>query len=65
LQAQQKPNIIVLCGDDIGIANINAYSGGVMGYKTPNIDLLTKECICFQLSAPNGYESTESFWKEA
>ena len=33
--AQKKPNILVLWGDDIGIANISAYSQGVMGYETP------------------------------
>ena len=31
-QAQtQKPNILVIWGDDIGIANISAYTMGVMG----------------------------------
>ncbi len=48
LFAQQKPNILVLWGDDIGIANISAYSGGVMGYETPNIDRIAKEGIRFQ-----------------
>ena len=33
-----KPNILVIWGDDIGIANISAYSNGLMGYETPNID---------------------------
>ncbi len=41
--AQKKPNILVLWGDDIGIANISAYSQGVMGYETPNIDRIAKE----------------------
>ncbi len=36
--AQKKPNILVIWGDDIGITNISAYSHGMMGYKTPNID---------------------------
>ena len=36
--AGKKPNILVICGDDIGITNISAYSDGLMGYKTPNID---------------------------
>ena len=35
---QSKPNIVVFWGDDIGQSNISAYSLGVMGYKTPNID---------------------------
>ena len=38
-QAQQKkPNIVVFWGDDVGQSNISAYSQGLMGYKTPNID---------------------------
>ena len=35
---QQKPNILVVFGDDIGYSNISAYNMGMMGYKTPNID---------------------------
>jgi len=41
--AAEKPNIVVIWGDDIGESNISAYSFGVMGYKTPNIDRLSKE----------------------
>ena len=33
-----KPNILVIWGDDIGQSNISAYTMGMMGYKTPNID---------------------------
>src|SRR3954449_2102140 len=33
-----KPNILVIWGDDVGVANISAYSNGLMGYETPNID---------------------------
>jgi arylsulfatase len=40
---QQKPNILIIWGDDIGGFNISAYNQGVMGYKTPNIDSLAKE----------------------
>ncbi len=36
--AANKPNILVIWGDDIGITNISAYSHGMMGYETPNID---------------------------
>lgn len=43
-----KPNILVIFGDDIGITNISAYSNGLMGYETPNIDRLAKEGIKFQ-----------------
>src|SRR5690242_3136168 len=39
----RKPNILVIFGDDIGIANISAYSGGLMGYETPNIDRIARE----------------------
>ena len=53
-QAQQpappgggKPNILVIWGDDIGIANISAYSNGLMGYETPNIDRIAREGIKF------------------
>jgi arylsulfatase len=46
--AGKKPNILVLWGDDIGIANISAYSGGVMGYQTPHIDRLAREGLRLQ-----------------
>ncbi|MDI1353316.1 MAG: arylsulfatase [bacterium] len=42
-----KPNIVIIWGDDIGQSNISAYSHGVMGYKTPNIDRIAKEGIMF------------------
>ena len=45
--ADKKPNIVVFWGDDIGQANISAYSHGVMGYKTPNIDRIAKEGMMF------------------
>jgi len=38
-----KPNILVIWGDDIGIWNLSCYSGGMMGYRTPNIDRLAAE----------------------
>jgi arylsulfatase len=44
----RKPNILVLWGDDIGIANISAYSGGLMGYETPNFDRIAREGIKLQ-----------------
>jgi len=47
-QAQSsKPNILVIWGDDIGISNISAYSDGIMGYKTPNIDRIGQEGMRF------------------
>ena len=45
--AQGKPNILVIWGDDVGISNISAYSDGLMGYTTPNIDRIANEGIRF------------------
>jgi arylsulfatase len=45
--AQKKPNIVVIWGDDIGQSNISAYTHGLMGYKTPNIDRLADEGMLF------------------
>jgi len=44
---QKKPNILVIFGDDIGYWNVSAYSRGMMGYRTPNIDRLAKEGAIF------------------
>src|SRR5512146_2081964 len=44
---QQKPNVVVIWGDDIGVHNISAYNHGIMGYQTPNIDRLAKEGAMF------------------
>lgn len=46
-QAQEKPNILVIWGDDIGQSNISAYTFGMMGYQTPNIDRIAKEGMMF------------------
>ncbi|MFO0955970.1 MAG: arylsulfatase [Isosphaeraceae bacterium] len=46
-QGGKKPNIIVIWGDDIGQSNISAYSMGLMGYRTPNIDRIAKEGMLF------------------
>jgi arylsulfatase A-like enzyme len=55
-QAQQQPapsasgkkqNILVIFGDDIGQSNISAYTFGLMGYKTPNIDRVAREGMMF------------------
>ena len=43
----EQPNILVIFGDDVGIANISAYSNGLMGYETPNIDRIGREGIRF------------------
>jgi arylsulfatase A-like enzyme len=53
VQAQQpaaggkKTNIVVFWGDDIGQSNVSAYSHGVMGYRTPNIDRIAREGMMF------------------
>ena len=44
----RKPNILIIWGDDIGVANISAYSNGLMGYETPSIDRIAREGIKFQ-----------------
>ena len=43
----RRPNILVIFGDDIGLANISAYSHGLMGYQTPNIDRIAREGMMF------------------
>jgi len=43
----KKPNILVIWGDDVGITNISAYSHGLMGYETPNIDRIAEEGALF------------------
>lgn len=45
--AADKPNILVIWGDDIGQSNISAYTRGMMGYRTPNIDRIANEGILF------------------
>jgi arylsulfatase len=45
--AAQKPNILVIWGDDIGQSNISAYTKGVVGYRTPNIDRVANEGMMF------------------
>ena len=42
-----RPNILVIWGDDIGIWNISQYSHGLMGYQTPNIDRIAREGMLF------------------
>jgi arylsulfatase len=43
---QQKPNILVIFGDDIGMWNVGAYTHGMMG-RTPNIDRIANEGMLF------------------
>ncbi|MBN9521587.1 arylsulfatase [bacterium] len=43
----KRPNILVIFGDDIGQTNISAYSMGLVGYRTPNIDRIAREGMIF------------------
>src|SRR5262245_57093430 len=43
----RRPNILVIWGDDVGVANVSAYTFGLMGYKTPNIDRIAREGMMF------------------
>jgi arylsulfatase A-like enzyme len=45
--AADKPNILVIWGDDVGQSNISAYTRGMMGYQTPNIDRISREGMLF------------------
>ena len=45
--AQDRPNILIVWGDDIGWFNISAYNRGMMGYKTPNIDRIANGGMLF------------------
>ncbi len=45
--AQDRPNILVIWGDDIGTTNLSCYSDGLMGYRTPNIDRIADEGMRF------------------
>ena len=45
--AADKPNIVIIWGDDIGQSNVSAYSKGMMGYQTPNIDSIANQGMIF------------------
>ena len=45
--SSSKPNIVVIWGDDIGQSDISAYTDGLMGFRTPNIDRVAKEGMKF------------------
>ena len=42
-----RPNILIIWGDDIGQSNLSCYSNGLMGYRTPNIDRVAAEGVLF------------------
>lgn len=46
-QGGKKPNICIIWGDDIGQSNVSAYSRGMMGYQTTNIDRIAREGMMF------------------
>jgi arylsulfatase A-like enzyme len=46
-KTEQKPNILVIMGDDIGWFNPSCYNRGMMGYQTPNIDRIANEGALF------------------
>ena len=46
-QQQQRPNIIMIMGDDVGWANIGVYNQGIMAGRTPNLDRLAAEGMRF------------------
>ena len=45
--AADRPNVVIIWGDDIGQSNISAYTRGLMGYHTPNIDRVADEGMLF------------------
>jgi hypothetical protein len=45
--AEQRPNILVIGGDDVGYDNVSVYNLGMIGYQTPNIDQIAKEGALF------------------
>jgi len=46
-EARKRPNIVIIWGDDIGQSNVSAYTRGLMGYQTPNIDSVAREGMLF------------------
>jgi arylsulfatase A-like enzyme len=46
-QQPQRPNIVIIWGDDIGLTDVSAYSQGLMGFHTPNIDRIAREGVLF------------------
>ena len=42
-----KPNVLIIWGDDIGQSNLSCYTNGLMGYRTPHIDRVAAEGVLF------------------
>ena len=59
-QAQDKPNILVIWGDDIGQSNISAYTFGLVGYTTPNIDRFANDGVVFETALASAPETMPS-----
>jgi len=60
-----KPNILIIWGDDIGWFNVSAYNHGIMGYRTPNIDRIAKEGALLPMpteSSPAQRGGPHLFW---
>ena len=47
VQQQDSPNIVIIWGDDVGLTDISAYTMGLMGFRTPNIDRIADEGMTF------------------
>ena len=45
--AQQRPNIVMIMGDDVGWSNIGVYNQGIMAGRTPNLDKLASQGVRF------------------
>ncbi|XXX49512.1 arylsulfatase [Sorangium sp. So ce119] len=45
--SRDRPNILIIMGDDIGWFNLSAYNRGMMGYETPHIDRIAREGVLF------------------
>ncbi len=45
--ATDKPNILFIMSDDVGVSNVSAYSRGLVGYQTPNIDRIANQGMIF------------------
>src|SRR5262249_15659572 len=46
-QAQRRPNVLIIWGDEIGWDNVSAYNPGGRGYQTPNLDRTAREGALF------------------
>ena len=58
--AADKPNILVIWGDDIGWYNPSCYHRGIMGYQTPNIDRLAARGVAVNPRGPTtSHDPTE------